>query len=112
MPEHYFHYTSREFAQSIVSAQRLSPGESGVVYVTTELYDKGADAMNRLAIDGKSVEVVGMIPGALIGALVAGPVYPTRDASGRLWRRGGGTQILFPGELPAAGIKWLALSPP
>ena len=83
-----------------------------MVYITTDLYEQGADAMNRLAIEGKPVEVVGLIPGALIGALVAEPVFPIRDANGRLWRRGGGTQILFTGELPAAGIKWLALSPP
>ena len=112
MPDQYFHYTSREFAQSIVSAQRLSPGASGVVYTTNELYEKGAEAMNRLAIDGKPIEVVGLIPRSLIGARVPEPVFPISDASGRLWRRGGGTQILFAGALPGAEIKWLALSPP
>ena len=108
----YYHYTSREFAQSIDSAGRLSPGAKGVVYITTELYEKGAEAVNRLAIEGKPIEVVGLIPEALIGARAVAPVIPITDGNGRLWRSGGGTQILITETIPSAEIKWLALSPP
>lgn len=112
IPDYYFHYTSREFAQSIASAGQLVPGIGGIVYLTRELYEMGTDAVDWLAIVNKPVEVVGLVPGTLVGDLPDAPVPHIRDPHGRLSRRGGGTQVRAKHAIPAADIKWLALSPP
>jgi hypothetical protein len=111
-PDYYFHYTSRQFAQSVMSAGRLTPGLGGVIYLTRDLYERGTDAMDWLAIDNKPIDVVGFVPGSLVGDLPDEPVFPIVDAGGRLWRKGGGTQIRVTVEVAAYAVKWLALSPP
>ncbi len=114
VPDYYFHYTSRQAAQGIRSSGRMEAGANGVVYLTLDTYSEGTTATNALAIEAKPVEVVGMIPGYLVSPMLpATVVLPTYDAvTGKLKRRGGGSQLTVPGPLPATDVHWFGLSPP
>jgi hypothetical protein len=112
MPDHYFHYTSRHFAQSIFSAGRIQAGPSGVIYLSRDVFERGAEAMSRLAIEGKSIDMVGLVPGNLVTPGPDEPVLPILDAMGRIWRRGGGTQVRVKGPIASDQIKWFAVSGP
>ena len=113
MPDYYFHYTSRQFAQGIKNDERIEARADGVIYLTLDVYEQGAQAMRRLAIEGKPVEVVALIPGDLIGQIALDPpVFPTSDAFGNFRDNGGGTQVRAAGPIPGARVRWLALSPP
>ena len=57
----YFHYTSRQRAQEIMSVDRIDAGPSGKIYLATELYVTGAAAADALSIIGKPAEVAIMI---------------------------------------------------
>lgn len=114
MPDYHFHYTSREAAQGIGSAGRFEARASGWIYLTPDLYEQGTRAADALAIEGKSIEVVALIPSSM---LMPSPqrslVLPTYDpVSGRLRRKGGGVQVRIPGPLAGAEMQWFALSPP
>lgn len=112
MPDYYFHYTSRQAAQGIRSAGRIEARAAGSIYLTPDVYEQGADATDALAIDGKPIEVVGLVPVALLGKFAIQPVPPLYDARGRVLRKGGGSQVRIPGPLPGSAVLWLALSPP
>ena len=107
------HYTSREAAQAIRSTGRIEAGAGGVIYLSEDAYEHGTQAADTLAIDGKPVDVVALVPASL---LTPGPevgvVLSIYDALGRLKRHGGGTQILIPGPLVSAEVRWLGLTPP
>ena len=114
MPEYLFHYTSREHAQSIAAAGILEARARGMIYLTPDVYERGSQAVDALAVGGKPLDVVGLIPRSLLKASlpvrVAGPLY--HPVTGMLVRRGGGAEICVSGPLTASGIRWLALSPP
>lgn len=114
MPDYYFHYTSRQAAQSITSVGKIEAGVSGFIYLSLDVYDEGAEVTNALAIEGKPVEVVGMVPGTLLMPSPAvSSVLPIYDpVNGALRRRGGGSQVKIHGPIPASRVRWLTLSIP
>ncbi len=44
MPDHYFHYTSRQAAQSIGSMGKIEAGASGGIYLSLDVYSEGTRA--------------------------------------------------------------------
>ncbi len=58
MPDYYFHYTSRQAAQSIASVGEIEVGRNGFIYLTLDVYDSGRIATDVLAIEGKPLDVV------------------------------------------------------
>ena len=112
MPDYYFHYTSRENAQSISSSGRIEAGAAGRIYLSLDPYGQGVEAVNRLAIDGKPIEVVGLIPGSLVTPPPpVGFASPLYDPYGRLRRFGGGSEVKVAGPLPSP-VTWFTLSAP
>jgi len=104
-----FHYTTLEGAQGISLGQVIEPGRSGSVWVTPELYDRGAEAANRLAIMAKAVSrVVAM---DLAGLPPATNVIPVRLGGG-LRREGGGLEIKLSGSVSASMMRFLQLNEP
>ena len=114
MPDHYFHYTSRQAAQSVGSMGKIETGASGGIYLSLDVYSEGTRATDALVIEGKAVEVVALIPGSLLTPRpTVGVVLPLYDpVSGALRRHGGGSQAVIPGPLTASDVRWLALAPP
>lgn len=77
MPQHYFHYTSRQLAQEIVIAGKIRPRSSvGRIYLTQDTYSCGAEAAARLSIVGKPVEVCGIIPEDCVLSVLTNPDAP------------------------------------
>ncbi len=62
MPRSVFHYTSRRTAQDILISGRIKSGPSGKIWLTDEAYPRGMDAAEKLAITGKVIEVVLVVP--------------------------------------------------
>ena len=114
MPDFYFHYTSREAAQGIGSAGRVEAGASGEIYLTPDVYEHGTRAADALAIEGKPIEMVALIPGSsLMQRSPVSLVLPIYDPlSGRLRRKGGGVQLHLPGPIAGTDVRWLSVSPP
>lgn len=114
MLDYYFHYTSRQAAQGIGSTGTIEAGASGGIYLSLDLYSEGTTVTDALAIEGKPMEVVALVPGSLLvpppTVSVVLPIYD--PASGALRRHGGGSQVIISGPLAARDIRWLALSPP
>jgi hypothetical protein len=109
------HYTSRSNAQEIANLGHLMPGVSGGVYVTPDLYDQGAAALDRLSIPSTSPEVV-LIWSAEYGELNLderdiSEVEPLR-IEGRLVRRGGGAEMHVPGRVDVTDARILLLRSP
>jgi hypothetical protein len=109
---HYYHYTSRQFAQDIGCTGQLKPGQSGFVYLTVQVYASGIDAADKLALTGKPIEI-GIevdIPGA---GLSPTRVPPIRDPSGAFLRKGGGTELRVPWPVPIGNPpRWILLAEP
>lgn len=102
----YFHYTSRAHAQQIWIGGELRPGASGVLYLTPDLYDKGYQAAESLAIRGKPVEVALAFEDDHVQKscrngedLSPTRVEPIREG-GRLVRVGGGAECFMKSTLP------------
>lgn len=114
MPDYYFHYTSRSAAQAIGSSGILEAGVSGRIYLSPDAYGAGLEAVGRLSLVGKSIEMVGLVPtGLLVNRSAVGIVPPMHDpVTGLLIRMGGGAEVTVPGPLVAADIRWFALSSP
>ncbi len=112
MPNFLFHYTSCESVQSISASGYLRPGQSGKLYLTEDLYTAGAEAANRLAITGKPVEVVGVVPRErVVGD--EGSEYVRSVRLGRaLLREGGGREPWVSQVIQSGAIRWLELSAP
>lgn len=71
MGEKYFHYTSRQLAQEIVIAKKIRPRSNfGRIYLTQDTFSCGADAVGRLSIVGKPLEVGCVIPAACVEDLI------------------------------------------
>lgn len=115
MPNYYFHYTSREAAQSTGSVGRIEAGASGWIYVSPDVYGSGTEVVDRLAIQGKPIDLVALIPESRItspippGRIVL-PIY--HPLTGRVERKGGGVELLVRGPLASGGFQWMALSIP
>ena len=114
MPDYYFHYTSRENAQSIFSSGRMEAGVSGWIYLSLDAYDQGAHATDALAIEGKPIDVVALIPTTAVNLTqVVSLAWPLYDpVTGRIRRHGGGSEVRAPGPIPVTPARWMALSPP
>lgn len=114
MPDYYFHYTSRQAAQSIGSTGRIEAVATGGIYLSLDVYREGTEATDALAIEGKPIEVVALIAGSLLTPPpTVGVVLPLYDpVSGALRRHGGGSQAVIPGPLISRDVRWFALSPP
>lgn len=90
-----YHYTSRELAQNIYCLGKLLPGLSGNIYLTTDLYAIGTEASQKLAIEGKPVELAFSLPDSNIKIYVSKPrrVQPLRGPKGVIRRKGGGLEL-------------------
>lgn len=117
----FFHYTSRDAAQLISVGRQLRPGAGGVLYLTWDVYDRGREARESLAIPGGPVEVVLVIDTEDVRRAVAGTaqhlqprvVRPLRlGMSGSIWLRGGGAEVLVNGTVSCSQIRALALAVP
>lgn len=110
-----YHYTSRGNAQMVSKMGELLPGASGGVYATPDLYDTGADALDRLAIPRTTPEMVFVWFAEYTDmALDEGDisdVEPLRS-EGRLIRRGGGAEIHIPGRVDVSHARILSLRSP
>jgi hypothetical protein len=109
----YYHYTSRQSAQDIISAGLIIPGPSGRIYLTEKLYVIGYEAANELSILNRPIEMACEIP----DSLVAGPmpprrVRPLRDSSGNIIRRGGGLEVSTTQAIDARRLQWISLREP
>lgn len=113
MPDLLFHYTSRESAQAIRIGGRLRPGRGGKLYLTPTPYESGAEAAARLAILGKAVEVVLVVPLATArGVTEPSLVESILGADGRELRPGGGLEQTTGYDVVSAGLVNWSLSWP
>jgi len=115
MAGYHFHYTSRQAAQGITASGGLIPGPGGVIYVSPDLYSTGSEVTDRLAIAGKPVEIVGLIPDAALPQ----PLPPSRvvlplhhPVTGVIERHGGGAELRIPGPVHLPQWWWLGVAPP
>ena len=53
----YYHYTSRLAAQNIICTGVIFPNQAGELFLTPDIYTKGYEAANFLAITNKPVEI-------------------------------------------------------
>jgi hypothetical protein len=107
-----YHYTSRLAAQNIISMRKLRPGDSGLIWLTPDIYGTGATAANRLAIINKAVEVCLIIPTSLIAdADRVTRVAPILDDQG-IVRDGMGLQFTISDELDVSACDWKVLEAP
>lgn len=117
MATHYYHYTSRYFAQNIWCMGVLN-SPHGINYLTPDLYKSGAEAAQALAIQGKPVEVGCTITDDVIREALGGipSVEPigglTHPETGEWFRRGGGNQMRVPAPIPLNPSDWIVLDLP
>jgi S1-C subfamily serine protease len=100
----YYHYTSRLAAQDIISMGLLQLNANGVLFLTPDVYQYGAEAANRLAIEGKPVDVRVEIP----AHLVTNP-GPTTWVVATARRDGLGKELTVTHPIKVAGLTWTAL---
>ena len=112
MSSYVFHYTSRELAQAIRISGQLRPGLGGKLYLTDETYEQGGEAAQKLAIIGKPVEVVLVVPELVTSELgEPRPVEPLLAPDGDL-RPGGGTERVTRYSVSVRGLVIWSLGSP
>ena len=93
MADFVFHYTSRELAQAIQISGWLRPGRGGKLYLTDDTYEDGAEAAKKLALTGKAVEMVLVVPVSATKDLSEPrPIEPILAPDGSDIRPGGGRE--------------------
>lgn len=102
--EAFYHYTSRLSAQDIISTGLLQLNSNRVIFLTPDVYDYGAEAANRLAIEGKPVEVRVVIPVHLL----SNP-SPTTWVVATAKRQGLGNELTVTHTINVAGLMWTPL---
>lgn len=113
--ENYFlHYTSRSAAQSIILERHLTPGRSGRIFLTRDLYTFGTDASDRLAVTSKCLELALLV--TLGDAVLVGPsiVEPIMNSRGEYWCGGQGIEYSTSQPVSVSFNKeaWLVLNEP
>ena len=99
-----YHYTSRHGAQDIISAGLLQLNPNGVTYLTPDVYEYGAEAANRLAIEGKPIEVSVAIPVRLLS-----DPSPITRVTATARRQGLGNEFTITHPINISGLTWTAL---
>jgi hypothetical protein len=108
-----YHYTSREHAQGIRIAGVLLPSQKhNAVYLSPDLYDKGEEAANRLAIQDKPVEMVFAVPLLSEQEIISFERVRKVRKRGQIIRQGGGAEVLFQKRVPVHGVFVLCLRNP
>lgn len=113
--DYYLHYTSRQGAQSIEYTGQIEPGLDGYIYLSRDLFSRGSDAVNKLAIAGKAIELIALIPKEVLMAEAVEDFEPfqfLRDYLGRLLVRGGATRARTNQPIPSDRIHWMPLMLP
>lgn len=105
-----YHYTSREGAQSIRASGSIFPGARGKVFLSPDLYAAGVEAAMKLAITGKPVEMVVVLPAPDI--VVTVEKVDGINLADRWLRPGGGSQIVFDSQVFSEGFPMLTLAQP
>jgi hypothetical protein len=108
-----YHYTSQQAAQDIHCSRTISPGRSGILYLTDERYKEGTGAADRLAIIGKPVQCYCEVPQDTT-LKVTGPhrVYPL-ILKRKIVRLGGGVEYRSHSAVTfARAPKWKVLHSP
>lgn len=100
----FYHYTSRQGAQDIISTGLLQLNANGALYLTPDVYEYGAEAANRLAIEGKPVEGRLAIPVHLLNA--PSPITWVLETARR---QGLGRELTVSHPISVAGLTWTAL---
>lgn len=92
----------------------MEAGGGGLIYLTPDAYEQGTQATEALAIDGKPIDLVALVPSSLFMPTphihIVLPIYD--PVTGKLHRKGGGVEVRVPGPVNAPDIRWFALCPP
>ena len=112
-----YHYTSRQAAQNIICVGIITPGISGRVYFSSELYATGATAANALGIPPKKpVEIAFEIPDnpPPPGLSLPSRAIPFLDPYGNVIRKGGGPEVHTTNAVAIVQNpdKWLSIREP
>ena len=113
MGEYFFHYTSRRLAQEITISGWLRPGRGGRLYLTEDIFERGADAANSLAIAGKPTEMACVIPKDKVTEVSEERhVEAILGADGSEIRSGCGNEQYTTKAINVKGLSWMSLSAP
>ncbi len=116
MGEHWFHYTSRQFAQEIRISRKLKPPPRGKLYLTQDFYERGADAANHLAIINKPVEMACLITKDMLPEdptpVKPRHVEPILGPDGEEIRAGCGLEQFIMEEVKDQDFEWISLMMP
>src|SRR6266508_3711736 len=103
-----YHYTSRQAAQDILAMGRLLPyGTLARIWLSPIRYASGAEAANRLAILGKTVEVAVEIPRTMIDNPTVSSLVLAEFNLGLMVRQGLGWEFSIQHDILVAGLLWL-----